>query len=66
MVIALVVAAVLVVLFLSTTLRIVAEYERLVLFRLGRCVGQRGPGPVFLIPFIDASPKTTRPSASTS
>ena len=57
MVIALVVAAVLVVLFLSTTLRIVAEYERLVLFRLGRCVGQRGPGPVFLIPFIDRPTK---------
>ena len=38
---------------LSMSLRIVNEYERLVIFRLGRCVGARGPGPVLLIPFID-------------
>jgi regulator of protease activity HflC (stomatin/prohibitin superfamily) len=31
----------------------VQEYERLVVFRLGRCVGQRGPGIVFLIPILD-------------
>jgi regulator of protease activity HflC (stomatin/prohibitin superfamily) len=34
-------------------IRIVQEYERLVVFRLGRCVGQRGPGVVFLIPILD-------------
>jgi regulator of protease activity HflC (stomatin/prohibitin superfamily) len=34
-------------------IRIVQEYERLVVFRLGRCVGQRGPGIVFLIPVMD-------------
>jgi len=34
-------------------IRIVQEYERLVVFRLGRCVGQRGPGIVFLIPILD-------------
>ena len=34
-------------------IRIVQEYERLVVFRLGRCVGQRGPGVVFLIPIMD-------------
>jgi regulator of protease activity HflC (stomatin/prohibitin superfamily) len=34
-------------------IRIVQEYERLVVFRLGRCVGQRGPGIVFLIPIMD-------------
>jgi regulator of protease activity HflC (stomatin/prohibitin superfamily) len=33
--------------------RIVVEYERLVVFRLGRSVGARGPGLVVLIPFID-------------
>lgn len=37
----------------SLSLRIVNEYERIVIFRLGRCIGQRGPGPVLLIPFID-------------
>jgi len=39
--------------FLSSAIRIVQEYERLVIFRLGRCVGERGPGLVLLIPFID-------------
>jgi regulator of protease activity HflC (stomatin/prohibitin superfamily) len=34
-------------------IRIVQEYERLVVFRLGRCVGERGPGVVFLIPIMD-------------
>src|SRR5437870_9116358 len=34
-------------------IRIIREYQRIVLFRLGRCVGTRGPGIVFLIPFID-------------
>jgi regulator of protease activity HflC (stomatin/prohibitin superfamily) len=38
---------------LMGAIRIVQEYERLVVFRLGRCVGQRGPGIVFLIPMID-------------
>ncbi len=33
--------------------KIVREYQRLVVFRLGRAVGQRGPGIVILIPFID-------------
>ena len=37
----------------TNAIRIVAEYERLVLFRLGRCLGQRGPGLVLLIPFVD-------------
>jgi regulator of protease activity HflC (stomatin/prohibitin superfamily) len=47
----------LVVLILATALRIVQEYERLVVFRLGRCVGERGPGLVLLIPFIDRGVK---------
>jgi regulator of protease activity HflC (stomatin/prohibitin superfamily) len=33
--------------------RIISEYQRIVLFRWGRCVGTRGPGIVFLIPFVD-------------
>lgn len=35
------------------SIRIVREYQRLVLFRLGRCVGERGPGVVVLIPIAD-------------
>jgi regulator of protease activity HflC (stomatin/prohibitin superfamily) len=38
---------------IAQAIRIVQEYERLVVFRLGRSVGQRGPGLVLLIPFID-------------
>lgn len=34
-------------------IRIVPEYQRLVVFRLGRVIAQKGPGLVFLIPFID-------------
>jgi regulator of protease activity HflC (stomatin/prohibitin superfamily) len=34
-------------------IRIIREYQRIVLFRVGRCVGTRGPGIVFLVPFID-------------
>ncbi len=33
--------------------RIVPEYRRLVIFRLGRCIGPKGPGLIFLIPFVD-------------
>ncbi|HEX9074655.1 MAG TPA: SPFH domain-containing protein [Anaerolineae bacterium] len=38
---------------LSMALKIVREYQRLVVFRLGKCVGQRGPGLVLLWPFIE-------------
>ncbi|NOR90633.1 MAG: SPFH/Band 7/PHB domain protein [Anaerolineales bacterium] len=38
---------------IASAIRIAQEYERLVVFRLGRCVGERGPGLVFLIPFIE-------------
>ena len=38
---------------LSTAIKIVPEYRRIVLFRLGRLVGSRGPGIVFIMPFID-------------
>jgi len=42
---------------LGSAIRIIQEYERLVVFRLGRCVGQKGPGIVLLIPFIDRGVK---------
>jgi regulator of protease activity HflC (stomatin/prohibitin superfamily) len=38
---------------IGSAIRIVPEYRRLVVFRLGRCVGSKGPGIVFLIPVID-------------
>jgi regulator of protease activity HflC (stomatin/prohibitin superfamily) len=47
------VVVVLVLLMLSAAIKIVREYQRIVLFRLGRVVGTRGPGLVFIIPLID-------------
>lgn len=41
----------------ASMVRIVREYERLVVFRLGRCLGTKGPGLVLLIPFIDKAVK---------
>ena len=41
--------------FFITALRIVPEYQRLVVFRLGRFVKVAGPGLVYLFPFIDAA-----------
>jgi regulator of protease activity HflC (stomatin/prohibitin superfamily) len=38
---------------LATAVRIVPEYQRLVIFRLGRVIGPKGPGLVLLLPFVD-------------
>jgi regulator of protease activity HflC (stomatin/prohibitin superfamily) len=38
---------------LGMAIRIVPEYQRLVVFRLGRVIGAKGPGLVLLIPWID-------------
>lgn len=38
---------------LASAIRIVTEYQRLVVFRLGRAIGARGPGIIFLIPIVD-------------
>jgi len=42
---------------ISAAIRIVQEYERGVIFRLGRLVGAKGPGLFFIIPFIDKMTK---------
>ncbi|MFC1861361.1 SPFH domain-containing protein [Chloroflexota bacterium] len=39
--------------FIPMALKIVSEYERGVIFRLGRLVGAKGPGLFFIIPFVD-------------
>ena len=41
------------VVILASAIRVVPEYRRLVVFRLGRCVGAKGPGIVLLIPVVD-------------
>jgi regulator of protease activity HflC (stomatin/prohibitin superfamily) len=40
-------------LFVVSAIKIVREYERLVVFRLGRLIGEKGPGIVFIIPIVD-------------
>jgi regulator of protease activity HflC (stomatin/prohibitin superfamily) len=44
---------ILLVLFLVAALKVLREYERGVVFRLGRCIGAKGPGLIILIPVID-------------
>ena len=39
--------------FLASAIRVLREYERAVVFRLGRAIGVKGPGLIILIPFID-------------
>jgi len=48
-----IVLAIFVLIVLFASIRIVNEYERGVVFRLGRYVGVRGPGLILLIPFIE-------------
>ena len=47
------VAAAVAILVLANTFRVLREYERAVVFRLGRFTGVRGPGLIVLLPFLD-------------
>jgi regulator of protease activity HflC (stomatin/prohibitin superfamily) len=49
----LVVVAFFLLIFLGSAIRILREYERGVIFRLGRLIAQKGPGLILLIPVID-------------
>ncbi len=48
-----VILVVLGVIVIAAGVRILREYERGVIFRLGRLIAQKGPGLIFLIPFVD-------------
>jgi regulator of protease activity HflC (stomatin/prohibitin superfamily) len=50
---------ILVVLFLANAIRILNEYERGVIFRLGRVINAKGPGLIILIPYIDRLQKVS-------
>jgi regulator of protease activity HflC (stomatin/prohibitin superfamily) len=52
-IIAIVAIVVVVFMILSMAIKIVAEYERGVIFRLGRLIGAKGPGLFLIIPFVD-------------
>ena len=49
----LIIVVVLVVMFLASAIRILNEYQRAVIFRLGRIIATKGPGLIILIPIID-------------
>lgn len=49
--------ALLVFVLLSMSVRVVSEYERAVVFRLGRLLGVKGPGLFLLIPYLDSMVK---------
>ena len=53
-----IVLIVLIVLVLASSIKIVQEYERGVIFRLGRSQGAKGPGVFFVIPLVDRIVKT--------
>src|SRR5512137_1030365 len=48
-----IVVVVLVIMFLAASIRILNEYERAVIFRLGRIIDTKGPGLIILIPVVD-------------
>ncbi len=50
---------VLIIFFLSVALRILNEYERGVIFRLGRVIRAKGPGLIILIPLVDKMVKVS-------
>jgi regulator of protease activity HflC (stomatin/prohibitin superfamily) len=52
-------AVVLIVLFLASAIKILKEYERGVIFRLGRVIKTKGPGLIILIPIIDKMVKVS-------
>ncbi len=50
---------IIIVLFLAASLRVLNEYERGVIFRLGRIIDAKGPGLIILIPVIDRMTKVS-------
>ena len=52
-------AIVLLAFFLASAIRILNEYERGVIFRLGRVIGAKGPGLIILIPVVDKMVKVS-------
>ena len=52
-----VVPVVLFVMFFASAIRILNEYERAVIFRLGKLIDTKGPGLIILIPYIDKMTK---------
>ncbi len=48
-----IIAAIILIFIIASAIRILREYERGVIFRLGRLIGAKGPGLIILIPIVD-------------
>jgi regulator of protease activity HflC (stomatin/prohibitin superfamily) len=48
-----VIGGIIILIILASSIKVVREYERVVVFRLGRLVGAKGPGVVIILPIID-------------
>lgn len=55
---AVIIVVLLVLIILTQAIKIVREYERVVIFRMGRLLGAKGPGLFLIIPIIDKTVKT--------
>ncbi|MDF2768076.1 MAG: stomatin-like protein [Nitrososphaeraceae archaeon] len=51
------IAVIVMVVIIASAIRIVREYERAVVFRLGRLIGAKGPGLILLVPIVDKAVK---------
>ena len=51
------IVAIILLVIIASSIRIIREYERAVVFRLGRLIGAKGPGLIILVPFIDRAIK---------
>jgi len=51
----LIVMVIFLLMIVASAIKIMAEYQRIVIFRLGRLLGIKGPGLVFVIPIIDST-----------
>jgi len=58
MVLETIIVAVLIIIILAMAIKVVREYERVVIFRMGRLLGAKGPGMFFIIPIVDSTVKT--------
>ena len=57
MVLETIIVAALIIIILALAIKVVREYERVVIFRMGRLLGAKGPGMFFIIPIVDSTVK---------
>jgi regulator of protease activity HflC (stomatin/prohibitin superfamily) len=55
--IGIVIGIIVMIIIIASAIRVVREYERAVVFRLGRLIGAKGPGLILLVPIVDKAVK---------